>query len=241
MNIPLSSIAKPKIGTCPHGLPAGACPICNGSGGGGGGGSSAPKTRPAGEMSWNECYAMGQMMKAQKLAQQQRDVAMHAQLHAPVTIENKLNTMAQKIAGFSEKLTQFIQKAQATPTIMSKTLALAAKIALPVLNVLKAVTTMAQNTLNFVKEKLADISDKLNAVFGELKASIEKKISDKFKDFKKKVKSLFTIFEPVEQKEETEKAEEDKRIFEFKKAFESIKNHLTKKNLKELEDGSSYN
>lgn len=25
-----------RIGTCPHGLPMGACPICNGMGGGGG-------------------------------------------------------------------------------------------------------------------------------------------------------------------------------------------------------------
>ena len=71
-------IQKTKIGTCPHGLPAGACPICSGMGGGGG--SSRKTTKAAGEMSWDECVAVGQMLKAQRLAQQKRDMAMQAQL-----------------------------------------------------------------------------------------------------------------------------------------------------------------
>ncbi len=29
--------------------------------------------RPAGEMTWNECVAMGQLLKAQRLAQQQQN------------------------------------------------------------------------------------------------------------------------------------------------------------------------
>ena len=37
-----------RVGTCPHGLPLGACPICNGMGGGGGmmgGGGGMPGGR----------------------------------------------------------------------------------------------------------------------------------------------------------------------------------------------------
>lgn len=227
MNLPLTSIAKPKIGTCPHGLPQGACPICSGMGGGGG--STKKNERPAGEMTWDECVAMGQILKAQRLAQQQRNLAMQGQIaQPPVNFADKLGAMAQKMASLTEKLTNFVQKNQAPPTIAHKALALAAKIAIPVLNVLKAIPTIAQKALNFVGQKLADISDKLNAVFGELKNSIEKKISDGLKNFRKKAKSIFGIFEPTELDEE-EKFEEEKKVFDLKTTFESIKGHLTKK------------
>lgn len=42
-----------RVGTCPHGLPLGACPICNGMGGGGGMKKADFSAKP-GEMSWNE-------------------------------------------------------------------------------------------------------------------------------------------------------------------------------------------
>ena len=46
------------------------------------------------------------------------------------------------------------------------------------------------------------------------KASVEKKISEAFKDFKKKIKSLFSIFQPMDADND------DKQIDETKKAFE---------------------
>lgn len=238
MNSPLSPIAKTKIGCCPHGLPAGACPICSGMGGGGGG-STKKMERPAGEMTWDECVAMGQLLKAQRLAQQQRNLAMQGQMpQAPLSFADKLGNIAQKIASLSEKLANFVQKTQSTPTIMSKLLTIAAKIAIPVLNVLKNIPALAQKALNFVSQKLADISDKLTAVFGELKNSIEKKISDRLKNFKKKVKSLFQIFEPEEVDDEEKKVEENKRIFDLKSTFQSIKEKIYPKTKKELKNDS---
>lgn len=238
MNLPLSAIPKTKIGSCPHGLPMGACPICNGSGGGGGG-SAKKMERPVGEMSWDECFAVGQMMKAQKLAQQQKDVAMLGQTSAPMSSIGRLENMAQKIAGFAEKLSSIVQKAQTNPTLLSKTIAFVANLALPVLNVIKNVAEFAQKAINTLQQKMADISDKLTAVFGELKAAVDKKISDKFKDFKKKFKSVLGIFEPSEFENEEKKVEEDKRLFDLKTAFDSIKDKLfTNKKLKELEDGN---
>ena len=62
----VSRATNNKIGTCPHGLPMGACPICNGMGGGG----SVKRDNKPREMTWNECYAIGQMLKAQKLARE---------------------------------------------------------------------------------------------------------------------------------------------------------------------------
>lgn len=230
MNVASASVQKHKVGTCPHGMPLGACPICNGMGGGGGG-SARKAAKPSNEMSWDECYAVWQqILKAQQLTQQKRDMA-QAQLNAPVNFTSKLQNAAQKIANFAERLADFVQKTQSMPKIIAKPLALVAKIAIPVLNVLKNIPILVEKATNFVKEKLADISDKLNAVFGELKNAVEKKISDKFKDYKKKIKSLFGIFEP---EEEDKKIEEEKRIFELKTVFQSIHNKLFNK--KELID-----
>ena len=203
MNIVKPFVQQHKVGSCPHGLPAGACPICSGMGGGGGG--SAKKTdRPKGEMSWGECYAIWQqMLKAKDLAAQKKNDALQAQMQTPVNFSAKLANAALKIAALAERLTSFVQKTQSTSTIMSKTLAFAAKLAIPVLNVLQNVAILTQKTLNFIKEKFTDISDKLNAIFGELKNSIEKKISDRLKDFKKRFKSLFGVVEPEDLDEET--------------------------------------
>jgi len=228
MNYPLTAIHKPKVGTCPHGLPPGACPICSGMGGGGGG-SARKADRPAGEMSWAECVAMGQILKAQRLAQQQRDQAILSQAQSPTSFTSKLESMAQKIANLSERLADFAQKAKEMPRIIAKPLEILAKLAVPVLNVLKNVPIIAQKALNFVQQKFADISDKLNAVFGELKNSIEKKISESLKNFKKKFKSIFSIEEPADIDDEEKKVEDDKRLLEMKTVFESIKEKLKKK------------
>lgn len=229
MNITKPSVQQHKIGTCPHGLPAGACPICNGMGGGGGG-SAKKADRPAGEMTWDQCYAVWQqMLKAKDLAAQKKHDALNAQMQTPPNFNARLENAALKIAAFADRLANFVQNAKQTPSIMSKTLALAARIALPVLNVLQNVTNLAQKAINFIQEKLADISDKLNAIFGELKNSIEKKISDKLKDFKKRFKSIFGITEPDDIDDEEKQVEEAKRLFEFKTVLHSIAERFKKK------------
>lgn len=225
MNYKVVPMQKMKVGTCPHGLPAGACPICSGMGGGGGGSSKA--RRVPSEMSWDECVAAGRMIQAQKLAQQKKDVAMQAQLHASLNLSGKLENMAQKIASFAEKIGEFAQKVQSSsiPKIISQPLALAAKMIIPVLNLLKNIPLIAQKAINFVQAKFADISDKLSAVFGELKNATEKKISDKFKDFRKKLKSFLGVLEPTEVDEiedEDKRIEEAKRLFDMKKTLLDI-------------------
>jgi hypothetical protein len=201
MNIPhAAALNKTKIGTCPHGLPAGACPICSGMGGGG---AAARKDIRKNEMSWDECYAVWQqMLKAKDLAKQNKNETLQNQIPVPFTA--KLDNIALKIANIVEKLTNFTEKAKQTPTIMSKTLAFAAKIVIPVLNVLKNIPIIAQKIINFVQQKLADISDKLNAIFGELKNSIEEKTSKRLKEAKKKLKSLLEIFTIQDVKNEKE-------------------------------------
>lgn len=208
MNLPLSSINQSRIGKCPHGLPAGACPICSGMGGGGG--SSARKGNKAtGEMSWDECYAVWQqMLKAKEAAQQKRNDALQAQMQAPINFGARMENMAQKMADFAQKLTGFIQKdsplMQKMPAIFAKPLVLAAKVAIPIINVLKNVPILVQNAMNFIKENMVNITDKLSAIFGELKNSNEKKVSDRLKKAGKKIKSFLEIFNVQEVRNEKE-------------------------------------
>lgn len=222
MNISAASMQKPKVGSCPHGLPMGACPICSGAGGGG---SSRRAAKP-GEMSWDECVAMGNILKAQRLAKQQAKLEMQEQ--AAANLAAKLDNIAAKMANLIQKLTDFSDEiqSQTNPNLISKTLAFAAKIATPLLNILKDIPLVIQKTATFVQQKLADISDKLNAIFGELKNSVEKKISDRLKDFKKKFKSLFGILESAEVEDEEKRIEEAKRSFELKTVTDFIKEKL---------------
>ena len=74
-----------KIGTCPHGLPQGACPICNGMAGG----NSTTKRdipRNVGEMTYNQCAAIGAMLKAQKHARAQAQLAQQNHLQAKLAV-----------------------------------------------------------------------------------------------------------------------------------------------------------
>jgi len=233
MNLPAASLNKPRVGTCPHGLPLGACPVCNGMGGGGG--STKKTDKPTSEMTYDQCYAIWQqMLKAKELAQQKKNDAMQAQMqNVPFTA--RLENIAQKIANLIEKLADFAQKPQnsSLPKIIAKPLALAAKIAIPILNILKNIPILAQKTVNFVQQKMADISDKLNAIFGELKNSTEKKISEALKNFKKKFKSLFGIYETTQVEDEEKRIEESKRTFELKTILHSIKERFNKNEQKE--------
>ena len=65
MTYNITSNNSAKAGLCPHGLPASACPICSG-GGGGIKRTDRNTRRHAGEMTWNECYAIWQRMKNEK-------------------------------------------------------------------------------------------------------------------------------------------------------------------------------
>ncbi len=195
-----------RIGTCPHGLSPGACPICSGMGGGGGGGRKADFSAKPGEMSWADCAAIGAMMKHQKEmnAQRSQDVQNFAQVAA--AFQNTLTNASKKIATLAQFFTENF------PPVIAKP----ANFVLGALNRLVSLFQMPQASQGqpAVQNQPTNISDKLAAVFGELKNAIEEKISKAFSDLKKKVKSLFKIFQPLDAQNE------DKEIDETKKAFE---------------------
>ena len=98
----------------------------------------------------------------------------------------------------------------------------AQSILLPVVNFMKDLpVNFLQMTAN-VAQKLADITDKLTAIYRELKAAMDKKITDFAKKVKKKILSLFEIFN-VENE-----GSDDERIEDYQKHLNKLRNFLEK-------------
>ena len=229
MSTPIMSAQTQKAGTCPHGLPLGACPICNGMGGGGGPTRAHEKPK-AGEMSWEQCYAIGQMLKARKLAHHQANVQAEQALQAAQMQKFAQNLAAMKNAVLSvipapvQNAFSGVKNFLLTPVSAPVT-----KLAAAMQNIGTKIADFARN----LQEKFTNITDKLAAVFGEAKAAIEKKISEKFKDLKKKVFNLFGLaFVDNEEDEEVKKIEEKESmkelIQEFRPRFVSESYKLSK-------------
>ena len=218
-----------KAGTCPHGLPLGACPICNGMGGGGGMRKADFSAKP-GEMSWNECAAIGAFLKAQTnaKARRQQDLQNYA-----LQMQNFQTSMVNARARVAE-LAQFFT--QNTPAIIAKPVNFVLNTVLGgTLNIIKNLPAAIQTAFQTIQQKFADISDKLTAMMGELKAAVEKKISETFSELKKKVKSLFTIFSPLDAENEDKQIDETKKTFELRTFIHELYKKLTE-NEKDLED-----
>lgn len=211
-----------RVGTCPHGLPLGACPICNGMGGGGM--KKADFSAKPGEMSWNECAAIGAFLKAQKMAQQtkQQDALNFAQ--KAQAFQNAMMNASQKLALFAQNVTQNMPPAIAKPVnFMLNTLPNA------VLKTAANISAVISNAVQTLQQKLADISDKLTAMMGEFKAAVQKKISDAFNNLKKKVKSLFAIFKPLDTDNDDKQIDETKKAFELRTFIHDLYKKITKK------------
>lgn len=210
-----------RVGTCPHGLPLGACPICNGMGGGGGIRKADFSAKP-GEMSWNECAAIGAFLKAQQQAKEAR--AQDAQNFAQqaVAFQNSMAAAHQRMT----ELAQFFTKN--TPAIIAKPANFVINtLILGTVNILKSIPAAVASFTANIGQKLADISDKLAAVYGEVKTAIAKKLSETVNEFKKKVKSLFAIFQPLDADNDDKKIDETKKAFELKTFIHNLYKKLT--------------
>jgi len=218
----ITSVGSVRAGLCPHGLPPGACPICSGMSGGGQKVKTADFTAKPGEMSWNECAAIGAFLKSLQNARMAKEADYQQRLINIVNFEKNLTKSA-------ERLNQFIQTM--SQNAFTKPLAfIAQKLVLPVINTLKNMPVTVLNTLAQFSGKLADISDKLAAVYGELKAAINKKVSDLAKKIKKKLFSIFSLFEAENESDENE------IMVAFEKKLDKLKTILEKISNKELEE-----
>jgi len=207
----LTNINKNQTGTCPHGLPQGACPVCSG-----GGMKKADFSAKPGEMSWNECAAIGAFLKAQKNAKLQREQDARnfaAKVHS---FQNALIISSQKLAAAVKFFTN------RAPAVISKPVTF-------LLNTVLGGTLRAISNLPYLirTRKMADISDKLTAIFGEIKASAAKKISESFKNLKKKFKSLFSIFKPLDADNDEKQIDETKKAFELRTFIHNLYKKIT--------------
>ena len=213
------NINKVNSGLCPHGLPPGACPICSNMGGGNMRAGERPQK--AGEMSYHECVMMGNLLRARALAQKQHEANLKHNLQMAKLFENAMKNLSQKLQNFINlSKPNFIQK----PLIF-----VAQNLVLPILNFIQKIPEFVKNFQNFKFE----IQDKLNAIFGEAKAFLEKNVSEKLMLFKEKLKGLFKSFKKHNAEDDDTKIDDDKKIFNLK----TIINKIIRK--KKDKDGNS--
>lgn len=218
-----------KAGTCPHGMPLGACPICNGMAGG----NSTSKRdipRNVGEMSYNQCAAIGAMLRAQKNAKAQAKLAQQNHLQALADFQKNISNTHQRIMALAVFVTNTMPAVIAKPVnfILNNIVGKALTI---IQNLPAAIAKFTQA----INQKIADISDKLTAIYGELKAAIGEKISKFTSDLKKKLKSLFFVFGTQETDDEDKKIDEAKRTFELKTFIHQLYKKLKGEDEKDIE------
>ena len=204
-----------KAGTCPHGASPSACPICSGMGGGGGRVGERPQK--AGEMSYHECAMIGAMMRAREAAQKAHEQTLLHRAEALKAFEQNLINMAQKMAEFASNIQKFLP--------LKPVAALINNVIVPIINNIANLPNIISNIREkfaLLKEKIIDIQDKLNAIFGEAKTFIEKKISELVSNVKSKLETLFKIFQRNNTKDDETKIDEDKKIFRLKTFIEKI-------------------
>ena len=217
MSNAVQSINKASSGLCPHGMSPSACPICSGMGGSR---SMRVGERPqkAGEMSYHQCAMIGAMMKARqaRIEAHENNLKQHAE--AVLAFQQNLEKMTQKMLNFANQISNnFILK----PVVFTIN-----NIVVPITNFVKNIPNMISNFADKMaqfKQKIVDIQDKLNAIFGEAKAFVEKKVSEFVSVVKSKFEGLFKIFKKEDAKDEDTKIDEDKKIFNLKTLIHKLR------------------
>lgn len=228
MTASVTAVGSVRAGLCPHGLPPGACPICSGMGGGSKVQTADFSAKP-GEMSWNECAAIGAFLKSLQ----------NARMAKEADFQQRLINIAQfeaNMAKSAERLNQFIQT-MSQHTLTKPLAVVAQKVLMPILQTIKDLPANIMQTVANITAKLVDISDKLTAVYGELKAAISKKVSEFAKAIKKKIKSIFEIFSADNDDDENEiMIAFEKHLDKLKGLLEKISDKLKKEVEQEVEE-----
>lgn len=217
----VQNVNKMNTGLCPHGLPPGACPICSGMGGGGRVGERPQK---AGEMSYHQCAMIGAMMRARALRLENHEKNLQARTEMALEFQQNLEKMTQKMIAFANSISNIFILKPVAYTMLNIVVGINGGInglknaISTVLNVIANIT----DKLEQIRQKFSDIQDKLNAVFGEAKAFIEKKISELVSVVKSKFEGLFKILKKHDAKDEDSKVDDDKKIFNLKTIIHKI-------------------
>ncbi|OLA95092.1 MAG: hypothetical protein BHW64_00425 [Candidatus Melainabacteria bacterium LEY3_CP_29_8] len=218
----VSKVSPMRIGKCPHGNPIGACPICSGMGGGSG--KKADFSAKPGEMSYAQCLAIGNMLKAQK--QRRLDA------------KNDFMQMQQHIAAFYKHMNNMLEKIQmilvhsfnklpdGVKTVIKNVVN---NLVMPTLNSLKNVfnniKNIVNNTFQQIKGMLKEACDRFVGIMGELKNFFEKQIVEKFNEMKTKLFKLFGFANANSNQEHEQQkvSKEEKLLNELNKIKDWVK------------------
>ena len=135
--------------------------------------------------------------------------------------QNNMTKMAQNLQTFIQNMSQ---------SALTRPLAMVAQnILLPVVKFMKDLPVNFLQTTANLAQKLTDITDKLTAIYGELKAAMDKNFSDFAKKVKKKIISIFEIFRAENENSEDERIEDyQKQLNKLQTLLEKITNRPTK-------------
>ena len=210
-----------KAGTCAHGLPPSACPICSGGMAGGAKRmNDMPATKPmrSGEWSYMKCYAAGMAMKAQNAREQNAKNFIEKQYEIAAKFKNA-------ISDFSNRISEAVKALQnSLPSVISGVVQGVMNIVInPILNLVEKLPVLMekfadlqQNIARFIQ----NIQDKMAAILGDIKNFINRNIVE---NFKKKAKKFFLFFMSGI---EDENYQNDDTLFVFKSR--EIKKYLIK-------------
>ena len=202
----INNLNKVNAGTCPHGCSPSACPICSGMGGGGL--RPGERVQKPGELSYHQCAMLGALMRAREARIKTHEQNLQNRAEAFKKFEAGLEFAAARLADFALKISRSI--------LLKPVAIIINKILIPVLNTIKSLPRSISNIFSMLNRIKTDIQDKLNAIFGEAKAFIEKKVSEFVAVIKSKLDGLFKIFKRNNTKDEETKIDEDKKIFRLK-------------------------
>lgn len=240
MTTHMSQVNNNRANTCPHGLPLGACPICNGMGGGSSSRKMDEPRRP-GEMTYQECYAQWKQMQRAQAADKAAQEAMIKNAELAAQLQKQLAGLADKTVNVLNSIQNVLPKPAAKAFAV-----ISNNILKPLLNIVKNFPEIIRNlpnTIETIKNELLKAQEKLSAIFGEVQNFIQKKISDSIKSLKKRFKSLLSILSSDDDFEDEDEFDEQINVFkniEIDNLKETIRKLITPK-LKEYEIATDKN
>lgn len=208
---------------CPHGFIVGTCPICSGMGSRAS--SDRNKPRKKGEMSYNECLAQWNAIKAKKQQKLNERKEALAQLNNTLPKDKTLSNI-NKLNSFFKVISNNINNA---PLIIKAPSKFISNIVLnsfnfvknTFVNVSKMIGEGISKTLNFINST----AEKLSSFLGEAKNFVNEKVLKGLKEAL--LKDIKTILSLNSQK--GEKENENRKKVELKKIKKVIRKKKKKR------------
>lgn len=195
MSNAVQNVNKINTGLCPHGLPPGACPICSQ---GAGSMRQSDRNRNIGEMTYHECAMIGNMLKARALAQKNHEQNLEHRLENIKAFETTMEKLSASMLELAKQINNFLPLKPIAFVIQN--------IAVPVVNFIRSIP-------KFITNFKFEIIDKLNAIYGEAKAFLNKKVSELVSVIKN---FIFKVFKKNNTDDDDTKIDDDKKIFNLK-------------------------